>query len=50
MARIDGSNHYTLLSLGPDSSHRKWAVFLLPLLRCADNATKRPRVVTVSTE
>jgi hypothetical protein len=50
MPGIDGSNHHTLLSLGPDCSHEEWAVFLLPMLRCADNEAKRPIVVAVSNE
>jgi hypothetical protein len=42
MLGIDGSNHHTLLSFGPDCPHEEWAVFLHPMFRRADDEAKRP--------
>jgi hypothetical protein len=42
----DGSNHHTLLSLGPDRPYEEWVVSLLPMLRSADNEARRPTAVS----
>jgi hypothetical protein len=50
MLGIDGSNHHTLLSLGPDCPHKEWVVVLLPMLGCAGANNEAKRSTAVSTE